>query len=167
VPGHLGKGPVYLAHLAAAADWPTLLTDPDWQSTAGDPEQPFGLFTASPDPSGQPAWDELADYCVQRRLVLVSSWGENSTLLDDAFDMAAVVREVEGLPTSDPLTTWHDHEPLEQALDFFVRFRGDNTNLDLDEDHPAWQRLVLVVGDAAWFEQAEAYLHALSTRADA
>jgi len=86
---------------------------------------------------------------------------------DAAFDMAAVVREVEGLPTGDPLTTWHDHEPLEQALDFFVRFRGDNTNLDVDEDHPAWQRLVLVVGDAAWFEQAEAYLHALSTRADA
>jgi hypothetical protein len=137
------RRPVFLAHLESIADWPTLLDDQDWRETADDPSRSFGLFTASDDPAGESAWHDFADYCVQRDLALVSAWGPNSTILDDAFDMAAVMREVNGLPTSDPLTTWHDNETMSEALEFFLK-------LDLwataHRPRESWDRIVLVVG---------------------
>jgi hypothetical protein len=39
-------------------------------------------------------------------------FGPTSSSLDDSIDMVGVM---------DEMTTWHDHEPLEQTVDFFAR----------------------------------------------
>jgi hypothetical protein len=157
VPGPGGLRPVYLAHLAVIDDWPSLLADPDWERTAGDPTRPIALFTTSGDPAGEMAWHDLADYCVQHAAALVCSWGPNTTVLDDAFDMAAVMRHVDNLPTSDPRTTWHDDEPLSEALDFFLGYDLSRTS-DYYPSYPTWDRFVLVVGDVHHLAEARRHL---------
>jgi hypothetical protein len=161
IAGPGGSRPVYLAYVDAIGDWPSLLDDREWAPTVGDPSRPFALFTASADPAGETAWHDLADYCVQHAVALVCSWGPNTTVLDDAFDMAAVMRHVDNLPTSDPLTTWHDDEPLSEALDFFLGYDLARASPHFPS-HETWDRVVLIVGRSELLDEARQHFVAPS-----
>lgn len=57
-------------------------------------------------------------------------FGPTSSTWDDAIDMVGVMDEAEGRPSRFVMTTWHDHEPLEDTVDFFARcasFEGWST----------------------------------------
>lgn len=47
-------------------------------------------------------------------------FGPTSSSWDDSIDMVSVMDEVEGRPSQFVMTTWHDHEPLEETVDFFA-----------------------------------------------
>ncbi|MDP9822343.1 DUF7684 family protein [Nocardioides massiliensis] len=129
-------------------DWRSVIEDLDWQRLIERRRRPFGLFTVSSDP--QPdveAWSRFADYCVERELMLTCSWGPNSTVLDDVVDFASLGRSIKGLPAAEPLTTWHDNEPLEDALEFFLGMDGGDLRVGTDHGGTDWVRIVLVVGD--------------------
>jgi hypothetical protein len=64
--------------------------------------------------------------------IACSSW-------DDAIDQAAVVAEVQGLPTHFVTTTWHDGETLEDGAFFFLEVAQV-------EEAPPRRRLAIVVG---------------------
>lgn len=164
VPSVLGPRPVWLTFLEAASDWRLLLEDEDWDRLIEKENRPFGLLTASPDSKPDiTAWSEFADHCVERRAVLVASWGINSTILDDIFDDAAVVRSViHQLPTSEPLTSWHDDEPLKETLDYFLYSRGVDMSR-ADEPQTDWVRVVLVVGDRSWRDELHRALSTATT----
>jgi hypothetical protein len=48
-------------------------------------------------------------------------FGPTSSSWDDSIDMVGVMDEIDGRPGPFVMTTWHDHEPLEQTVDFFAR----------------------------------------------
>lgn len=160
VPSVLGPRPVWLTFLRTAADWRRLVQDDDWDRLVERGRRPFGLMTASPDPKSElPAWSEFTDYCVERELMLAASWGANSSLLDDLFDEAAVGRSIHSLSGSEPFTSWHDDEPLEEALEFFLASRGQNLRRG-DDRETDWVRLVIVVNDERWRDELRAALFA-------
>jgi hypothetical protein len=158
VPSVLGPRPVWLAFLNTASEWQGLVKDDDWHLMVERQRRPFGLFTVSSDPRADlAAWSEFSDYCVERELMLAASWGVNSTLLDDLFDEAAVMRSVEQLAGSVPQTSWHDDEPLEEALAFFLGSHG----VDLrggGEGGTEWVRVVIVVGEGTWRDELRSAL---------
>ncbi|HVV77794.1 MAG TPA: hypothetical protein VHC43_17390 [Mycobacteriales bacterium] len=143
---------LWLAFIPDISQWQRLTEDDDWRRLVEHEQRAFGLFTVSKDPatSGE-AWLAFADYCVQYELVVVSSWGENSGWLDDTFDMAGVMRKVDGLATAEPLTSWHDDEPLSDAFEFFLSLPGNDLRED-DHEPTAWERIALVVGEQRWYD---------------
>lgn len=83
---------------------------------------------------------------------MVSSWGQNSGWLDDTFDMAGVKRQVEGLATAEPLTSWHDDESLSEAFEFFLSLPGNDLRKD-DHEPITWERIAVVVGEKRWYDE--------------
>lgn len=167
VPSALGPRPVWLTFLNTAADWRSLAADDDWARMIERERRPFGLMTASADPKRElSAWSGFADYCVERELMLVAAWGANSTVLDDLFDEAAVQRSINQLAGSKPLTSWHDDEPLEDAMDYYLGCEGGDLRLD-DYRGTDWVRVVIAVNDEGWRDQLRAALSALSGGATA
>jgi hypothetical protein len=160
VPSVLGPRPVWLTFLSTAADWRSLVEDDEWDRLIERERRPFGLMTASSDPKRElSAWSDFTDYCVERELMLAASWGANSTVLDDLFDEAAVGRSIRQLPASEPLTTWHDDEPLEEALEFFLGSNGTDLRRD-GHQGTDWVRVVIAVNNERWRDQLRAALFA-------
>ena len=46
--------------------------------------------------------------------------GHDCSSWDDSIDMVGVIDEVDGRPSPFVMTTWHDAQPLEEVVDFFV-----------------------------------------------
>lgn len=163
VPSVIGRRPVWLAFLRSAAEWRHLTEDSDWDRLIERERRPFGLLTVSLDPQAElEAWSEFTDYCVERELRLTASWGENTTLLDDLFDESAVARMVYELPGSMPLTSWHDDEPLEETLEYFLNSDGSDLRRDDDVHVTDWVRVAIVANDEAWRHELRAALSAAS-----
>lgn len=162
VPSVLGPRPVWLTFVNTAANWRSLAEDDDWARMIELERRPFGLLTASADPQRElSAWSDFADYCVERELMLVASWGANSTVLDDLFDEAAVQRSICQLAGSKPLTSWHDDELLEDAMDYYLGSEGADLRRD-DYRGTDWVRVVVAVNDKRWRDELRAALFAAS-----
>ena len=85
----------------------------------------------------------------------VCAWGPECSRVHDAFDQAAAEL---GLDNSEGvvMTTWHDHEPLEEALWFAA-------NAAFPDDHYAdagGALVALSVHSAGWESQIRRYLEA-------
>ena len=98
-------------------DWRRLAADPAWAATVEEPGDGFALFLAC-DATELSAEliEEFASYCIDRGLFWVSTWGADSERVHDIFDRVDVVQDPQpGIVMS----TWHDDEPLEEALLLF------------------------------------------------
>ncbi|MFO0639267.1 MAG: hypothetical protein U0183_08640 [Polyangiaceae bacterium] len=72
----------------------------------------------------------LSERFVRSGCRYVVCFGPTSSTWDDSIDMVSVMDEVEGRPSRFVMTTWHDDEPLEHAVEFFARctsFEGWST----------------------------------------
>jgi hypothetical protein len=118
---------------------------------AGDSDQ-FILAIAA-DCSGRPAAEMIvaAEGLLASGARYVCCWGPQCSLLHDVFDeCAGALNEGEGVV----MTTWHDQETWEDALWFATHSAIPN---------PAYSEAsasvaVVVVGNAAWYEEACSYL---------
>lgn len=83
-------------------------------------------------------------------------WGHDCARWDDAIDMVAALREVEGRPQLPfAMTTWHERDTLAEVVEFFA----EHTRI-VGESWEAEQFVVVVVGgDAAFGAAVRAAVH--------
>jgi hypothetical protein len=74
-------------------------------------------------------------------------FGPSSSSWDDSIDMVGVMDEVDGRPSALVMTTWHDHEPIDETVDYFA------SNTESGGWSPQ-QFVVLVLGGTDEFEQS-------------
>jgi hypothetical protein len=106
------------------------------------------------------AWDALAldqaqlrkwmQPLVDRGLVYFCAWGRECKALHDAVDMCDIEpQKNSGNPDFFIMTTWHDDEPLEEALWFFQ-------TLALPTEPPIvgnFDRFAVAVGNPQWADE--------------
>jgi hypothetical protein len=84
---------------------------------------------------------------VDRGLVYFCAWGQGCQAVHDAVDMCDIERENHAAkPELFIMTTWHDDEPLEDAVWFFKELALP------DETHgvPSFDRFAVAVGNLEW-----------------
>ncbi|MDP3892244.1 hypothetical protein [Nocardioides sp.] len=76
-------------------------------------------------------------------------------------DVPSVIgpRSVDKLPGSMPLTSWHDDEPLEETLEYFLGSNGSDLRSD-DVRGTDWVRVLVVAKDEARRDSLRAALAA-------
>jgi hypothetical protein len=62
----------------------------------------------------------LAGRCRRRGLAWLCAWGPGCSRVHDVFDLAFVHDEMHGAEAPDVATTWHEQEPLAEALWFAI-----------------------------------------------
>src|SRR4051812_27491703 len=62
----------------------------------------------------------LAERCRRRGLAWLCPWGPGCSRVHDLFDLAFVNEELRGVEGPDVATTWHEQEPLAEALWFAI-----------------------------------------------
>lgn len=75
-----------------------------------------------------PDWQcEVAKWIVHSTATTVAAWGPHTTKWDDAIDWALILEQHEGRldPNRFVLTAWHDHEPIEDTLEFLEPVHSD------------------------------------------
>ena len=108
---------LYVASVPSFDDWRRLAADPVWAATVEEPGEGFALFVAC-DATALSAEliGEFASYCIERGLFWVSTWGADCERVHDIFDGCGVAEDPRpGIVMS----TWHDDEPLDDALHLF------------------------------------------------
>lgn len=97
----------------------------DWPSEPPVGERAFNLFIVvdgrdlSRDDFA--AWDAFANRIADQQVAYLSSWGAQCELVHDLMDEVIVEREVKtGVEQPLVMTTWHEDEELEEALEFQV-----------------------------------------------
>jgi len=116
----------------------------------------FTLFLAwDAHSSVQTAVDGLFRPLLDRGLAYFCAWGHGCEDVHDTVDECVVERELEvGEAGYTLMTTWHDKEPLEEALEFFSmcaipsedQLRGD------------FERFAVAVGNSGWAERMGLFL---------
>ncbi|MBX3469135.1 MAG: hypothetical protein KF878_19865 [Planctomycetes bacterium] len=129
------------AHAGRALHALTLPSLTAWPPALLTPATPFTLLLAC-DARSEPdaAVDEAARRALAAGLVYTVAWGPGCERVHDRFD-----RVIEEQGRDEVLTTWHDDEPLEEALWFFVHAAAPPT--------PCRTGLVAVVGACAEAER--------------
>lgn len=97
----------------------------------------------------------LAKPLIRQGCAYMCAWGENCDLVDDMFDWAWMdhIGVFEGARTNDEqtlMTTWHDEEPLDEALWFLLRGatptegfgRCDANVVILIDPSPGWEATI-------------------------
>lgn len=140
-----GERELYVASLPSFGDWRRLLADPVWAAAVEEPRDGFALFVAC-DATNLSAEliEEFATYCIDRGLFWVSTWGADCERVHDTFDRVDIARVAQlGIVMS----TWHQDEPLEDALLLFWSAFPAEGKLD----GPA--RIGISVGSHEWVEE--------------
>ena len=96
--------------------------------------------------------EEFASYCIDRGLFWVGTWGADCERVHDIFDRVGVADPQRGIVMS----TWHDDEPLDDALHLF----WDAFPAERKQGGAA--RIGISVGSSEWIEEmrrsADSYL---------
>jgi hypothetical protein len=90
---------------------------------------------------------EIMQPLVDLGLVYFCAWGQGCQAVHDAVDMCDIARENHAAkPELFIMTTWHDDEPLEDAVWFFKELALP------DETHgvPSFDRFAVAVGNPEW-----------------
>jgi hypothetical protein len=92
---------------------------------------------------------------VDRGLIYFCAWGRECKAVHDAVDICDIEREKRSEnPDFIIMTTWHDDEPLEEALWFFQMLA-----LPTEESIAGnFDRLAVAVGNPHWAEEMRDYL---------
>lgn len=134
-----------------------------WPASLRLPTKRFRLFVAA-DAAGTTIHEisEFAHAALAKGMVYLCVWGRGCQLFHDIVDSVIVEddqgeREFAGAGPEDVITTtWHDHDTLETALDFFARCAIPTEGFLDDSDY----RLVVCVGNPEWASAASRFLRA-------
>jgi hypothetical protein len=137
----------------AELKWPTSLR---WSGNR------FRLFVAADIRDvGVDAVSEFASAALSRGMVYFCAWGRGCEKFHDIVDEVVVNDELGERRFAGPtandgvMTTWHEHETLEQALDFFVTSAVPTQGFEVDSSF----RVVMCLGNSDWAETATRVLH--------
>lgn len=97
---------------------------------------------------------ELAARLMNSGNVYFCAWGPACEKAHDIYDEEIVHRDLEGRLAYHVDTTWHDDEPIEEAL-WFVLF----TAMVADEHWEKCSTVVVSVGNEGWRDRLEEDLH--------
>lgn len=129
----------------------------EWPTSTALPSSRFLLFVAADitDISAD-AISEFASAALSRGMVYFCAWGRDCGRFHDIVDEVVVEDELGerrfvGPTASDVvMTTWHEKETLEEALDFFTSFAVPTDGFAADSSF----RLVICVDNPDWAETA-------------
>jgi hypothetical protein len=135
-----------------------------WPERVKIPARRFRLFVAAD--STRNTVDEISHFseaALTRGMVYFCGWGPGCERFHDIVDEIMVGDEVFGhnrftpqTPHDTVMTTWHDRDTLEDALDFFATSAVPSDGYVLDSDY----RLVVCVGHSEWAATATLFLKA-------
>ncbi len=167
------KGPVHANYLSCRATLPPMtegkhfaiikLPKLEWPKSLPAPSLRFRLFVAvdvtavSPDVLSKFSLDAL-----NRGMVYFCAWGNGCERFHDIVDEILVEDDLAEKRFAGPnendvvMTTWHDHESLEDALDFFVSCAMPTDGFVTNSDF----RLVVCCDDPQWAEKVRTFLKA-------
>lgn len=102
------------------------------------------------------AFDLFTRRLLDKGIALLCTWGPECERVHDWFDQEIVYMEVlEGIERPCIMTTWHDDEPLEEAI-WFLLYAAN----PVEEYLPTCQASIIVsVGNADWDRQIREYLN--------
>ena len=112
-----GERELYVASVPSFNEWRCLVSEPAWAAVVEEPGAGFALFLACDATElNAELIEEFASYCIGRGLFWVSTWGPDCERVHDIFDRVDIAQDTEpGIVMS----TWHDDEPLDEALLLF------------------------------------------------
>ncbi len=133
------------------------LPELSWPISTALPSSRFRLFVAA-DTSAvtTDAISRFASAALSEGMVYFCAWGRGCERFHDIVDQVRAEDELtEGRfigPTEHDvvMTTWHDNETLEQALDFFITCAVPTDGFAIDSSF----RLVVCIGNPDWSEIA-------------
>jgi hypothetical protein len=128
-----------------------------WPKRIEIPSNRFRLFVAADiEGNGNTAVSQFASAALNRGMVYFCSWGIGCGRFHDIVDEIVAMQEPRKdnsaavSPRDTVMTTWHDNESLEEALNFFIGAALPTEGLILDSTF----RLVLCVGHQEWANRA-------------
>jgi len=133
-----------------------------WPSSFQLPSRRFRLFVAAD--SRRAADDAIAEFAhdaLKRGMVYFCAWGPDCSRFHDVVDQVIVADDIGERAFAGPnegdtiMTTWHENDSLEQALEFFATCAAPTDGLVPDSDF----RLVICIGNQAWAQIAAQFLH--------
>ena len=135
-----------------------------WPTSVTIPSPRFRLFVAAD--TTQATVDELSQFAeaaLASGMVYFCAWGPGCERFHDIVDEVIVGDEVferhrftPPTPNDTVMTTWHDDEELEEALDFFATLAKPSEGYLARSDY----RLVICVGHPEWEDTAQHFLQA-------
>ena len=136
-----------------------------WPASLQLPVKHFRLFVAADTTKG--TTDEIsrfAEDALSRGMVYFCAWGPGCERFHDIVDEVGLGARNFAAPTSEDvvMTTWHEHEPLEEALDFFTTAAVPAEAYAVDSHY--W--VVICVGNPEWASIATSILKAAALQDD-
>ncbi|RYY77220.1 MAG: hypothetical protein EOO52_07010 [Gammaproteobacteria bacterium] len=94
---------------------------------------PFKCLVIISESVSQARQDEISMWLVKSGCVVMCAWGINCSSWDDSVDCASIemFNYNQPLPERFVLTTWHENEPLEEAM-FFLKHTISHPEHDLE-----------------------------------
>jgi hypothetical protein len=135
----------------------------DLPSSLSLPSKHFALLLAW-DARGVPdqVIREFAQQLIDEGLRYLCAWGPECERVHDLFDQAVVEKDLDASGKSCVMTTWHDKEPLREALWYFLcctcpdeaYANTCNTGLAISVRNDGWDReIVTALADPQSFNQ--------------
>jgi len=132
-----------------------------WPATLQLPSSRFRLFVAANvEEVSTEAISDFALAALSKGMVYFCAWGCGCERFHDIVDEVFIKdyvgeRKFVGPRSSDVvMTTWHDCEELEEALDFFARYAVPTEGLEPESDF----RLIICINNADWVTAANRFL---------
>jgi hypothetical protein len=131
----------------------------DWPAGIRDPHPHFVLFVAA-DARGvrdEPI-AEFADRVISQGAVYLCAWGPDCERVHDVFDDVLLQKSIDGEASFSRerivMTTWHDEEPLDEAL-YYALFESIPAMDYFDSCHAV---LSICVGQPEWADEVRRLL---------
>ena len=136
----------------------------EWPLSLHLPSRRFRLFVAADTSDiGSAAIKEFARAALKQGMVYFCAWGPDCSRFHDLVDQTIVdddlgQREFAGLNESDTImTTWHENETLEEALDYFATLAAPTDGFMPDSGF----RLVICLDNPDWTVIATQFLQSV------
>jgi len=141
--------PVYYCHIERLAELKTL-------------DYPSRFFTillcANFEQETVDSLSSLTNILIEKGNLYFCAWGPGCERAHDIYDETLVERELNGGKELLVMTTWHDDEPLEEAL-WFMLFCA----MVEDEKWDNCSSIIITVGNNQWRQKVESYVSDIST----
>ena len=133
------------------------LAELKWPTTLNLPTKRFRLFVAADVTQVNP--NALADFgrsALRSGMVYFCAWGQHCEKFHDIVD-EVIANDAGKLRLAGPtakdtvMTTWHDDETLEEALDYFITLARPTEGLVPNSSY----RVAICVGNPAWTAKAK------------
>ncbi len=133
-----------------------------WPESLSGPSARFRLFVAADtDKLSVDQISTFAEAALSRGMVYFCAWGTGCGRFHDIVDETLVADEVFGknrfappTPNDTVMTTWHEGDSLEEALDFFATCAFPSDGYANDSDY----RVAICVGHPEWAVAAREFL---------